>query len=184
MNIPQRTPAVITALAGLVLLAFGAWGAWLPHPTAALNILGVDLAEYVKFVPQVQSGAVRLNRLVFFTPFLALALGLILIATVMMRTLRAHDTLFRLGGDEFVFLLPNTNLAGAQQVAERLHQRIARLSIPLNGEQVRLTTSMGVATLNTHCSSLESLLQHADEALYKAKAAGRNQVTVWLPEHE
>lgn len=101
-----------------------------------------------------------------------------------LESLREVDILARYGGEEFVFLLPNTNLVGAKQVAERLHQRIERLSIPLNGEQVRLTTSMGVATLNTHCSSLESLLQHADEALYKAKAAGRNQVKVWLPEDE
>ncbi len=73
---------VLSLFAGLLLLALGYWGAWLAHPAAGLNILGIDLPEYVKFVPAVQSGQITLDRLTFFAPLLALALGLILVGTM------------------------------------------------------------------------------------------------------
>ena len=76
------TLTVVSLFAGLVLLALGYWGAWLPHPAAGLNILGIDLPEYVKFVPAVQTGQISLDRLIFFAPLLALALGLILVGTL------------------------------------------------------------------------------------------------------
>lgn len=67
---------------GLALLALGYWGPWLPHPAAGLNILGIDLAEYVKFVPEVQSGQISLRREVFYNPLITLSLGFVLLATV------------------------------------------------------------------------------------------------------
>lgn len=68
--------------AGLLLLALGYWRAWLPHPSAALTLLGVDLAEFVKFVPEVRSGQIALRREVFFNPLLALAAGLVLLGVL------------------------------------------------------------------------------------------------------
>ena len=80
--------AVVATLAvGLLLLAVGYWGAWLPHPAAGLNILGVDLAEYVKFIPEVKSGRVAVTREVFYLPLVSLALGLILLGTIRRPTL-------------------------------------------------------------------------------------------------
>lgn len=76
------TLTLISLFAGLFLLAMGYWGAWLPHPAAGLNILGIDLPEYVKFVPAVQTGQISLDRLIFFAPLLALALGFILVGTL------------------------------------------------------------------------------------------------------
>ncbi len=73
---------LLALFAGLALLAVGYWGAWLPHRAAGLNILGIDLPEYVKFVPEVQSGSIAFDRLVFFAPLLALAVGLILVGTL------------------------------------------------------------------------------------------------------
>ncbi len=67
--------------AGLLLLAFGYWGAWISHPAAGLNILGIDLAEYAKFVPEVAAAQIPLKREVFFAPLLSLAVGLILLGT-------------------------------------------------------------------------------------------------------
>lgn len=77
-------PRLAFALAalGLGLLALGYWGAWLPHPAAGLNILGIDLAEYVKFVPEVRSGQIPLRRELFYTPLASLSLGLVLLATI------------------------------------------------------------------------------------------------------
>ncbi|RME84144.1 MAG: hypothetical protein D6775_06335, partial [Caldilineae bacterium] len=65
---------------GLSCLALGIWGAWLPHRAAGLVILGIDLAEYVKFIPEVSSGQIPLSREVFFNPLLALMLTLWLMA--------------------------------------------------------------------------------------------------------
>ena len=80
----SKLPLVAVALSaiGLFLLALGYWGAWLPHPAAGLNILGIDLPEYVKFVPEVTSGQIPIKREIFFYPLLALAMGLILLGTI------------------------------------------------------------------------------------------------------
>ncbi len=74
--------AALIIAAGLLLLALGYWGAWLPHPAAGLNILGIDLPEYVKFVPEVTSGQIPIKREIFFYPLLSLAIGLILLGTI------------------------------------------------------------------------------------------------------
>ena len=77
------TPA-LTILA-LVFMALAYWGRWISHPAAGLNILGVDLPEYVKFVPEVRYGVIPINRLLFFGPPLALSAGLILFASMQRR---------------------------------------------------------------------------------------------------
>lgn len=74
--------ALALAAAGLGLIVLGYWGAWLLHPAAGLNILGIDLAEYVKFVPEVRSGQVSLRREIFYAPLVSLSLGLTLLATI------------------------------------------------------------------------------------------------------
>ncbi len=80
----KRLPliTIITTILALLFLAFGYWGRWIAHPVAGLNILGVDLPEYVKFVPEVRYGTISLNRLVFFAMPVSLALGLILFASL------------------------------------------------------------------------------------------------------
>ena len=67
---------------GLLFMALGYWGRWISHPVAGLNILGVDLPEYVKFVPEARYGIIPTNRLVFFAMPVTLALGLILLASL------------------------------------------------------------------------------------------------------
>ncbi len=81
--IRRFTPSAALMLAlGLLLLALGYWRAWLPHSSAALTLLGVDLPEFVKFVPEVRSGQIALRREVFFQPLLALTGGMLLLATL------------------------------------------------------------------------------------------------------
>ena len=79
-RLPWLVPA--TAIAALPFLALAYWGRWIAHPVAGLNILGVDLPEYVKFVPEARYGVIPINRLVFFGPPLALSAGLILFASL------------------------------------------------------------------------------------------------------
>jgi hypothetical protein len=80
-----RPTAIAITILALLFLALGYWGRWIAHPAAGLNILGVDLPEYVKFVPEARYGVIPINRLVFFAMPAALALGLILFASSRMR---------------------------------------------------------------------------------------------------
>jgi diguanylate cyclase (GGDEF)-like protein/PAS domain S-box-containing protein len=91
--------------------------------------------------------------------------------------LRKHDVLARYGGEEFVVLLPETTPQGAQSVMERVRERIEATSLSLDdGREVRLTVSIGLASIRDPDEGLEELLKRADEALYQAKGAGRNRV--------
>jgi diguanylate cyclase (GGDEF)-like protein len=97
--------------------------------------------------------------------------------------LRGYDLAGRFGGEEFVVLLPQAREQDALNVAERLRSYIAGLSIPVDdGDEsagcVRLTISVGVASLNGETRELTDLLAAADAALYHAKETGRNKTHV------
>ena len=105
------------------------------------------------------------------------------IAQTCQAALRAEDIVCRLGGEEFAFLLPETDATGAREVAEKIRLAVAALSIVYSqgeGPTVVLQPrcSVGVATLIGCERNHEELLSRADQALYQAKAAGRNQVGV------
>lgn len=90
--------------------------------------------------------------------------------------LRAGDIFGRYGGEEFCVLLPNTGLDEARVVAERLRQTIQKLSIPINDTALSLTISIGISTGAFQEKDLGVLFNESDQALYKAKAMGRNRV--------
>jgi diguanylate cyclase (GGDEF)-like protein len=91
------------------------------------------------------------------------------------------DFTARWGGEEFAVLLPNTDSSGAMNIAERIRQGIEKMTIPCTDPRAaKITVSIGVNTLAPIIgSAIEHLILKADEALYQAKAAGRNQVVVW-----
>ena len=97
------------------------------------------------------------------------------------RYLRTSDLIGRLGGEEFSVVLPNTNQAGAVDTAEKLRLAIATNAIGVEGKTIKSTASFGVASLNSIAADMETLLDHADQALYRAKSEGRNRVAVWQP---
>ncbi len=97
--------------------------------------------------------------------------------------LRGYDLAGRFGGEEFAVLLPQAREQDALNVAERLRAHIAGLSIPVDDEDesagsVRLTISVGVASLDGESRELTDLLAAADAALYHAKETGRNKTHV------
>lgn len=91
---------------------------------------------------------------------------------------RSIDLVARYGGDEIVVVMPETNLATARHVAERLRRHIGASPVPAVplGEARRLTVSIGVAALDARDADGAALLARADAALYAAKRAGRNRV--------
>lgn len=101
------------------------------------------------------------------------------VAHVLQQTLgRPYDLLARFGGEEFVVLLPRTELSGARFLAERMLQRVADLHLPhplTPTGQVSLSVGLACAVPLEQSSPLV-LLQQADDLLYKAKQAGRNQL--------
>ncbi len=96
---------------------------------------------------------------------------------------RAGDMVARTGGEEFSILLPDTGVEGAQLVAERLCERVRNHTFVVNGRPVKITASFGVvATRPGRDESDANLKLRADESLYAAKDAGRDQVKVWTPD--
>ncbi len=95
-------------------------------------------------------------------------------------SVRATDFVARFGGEEILLVLPHTSGAAAADLAERLRVRIGDLPHSSNGETVRCTASFGIAAFLPSEAPLQvdALLQRADEALYAAKHAGRNRVSV------
>jgi len=91
--------------------------------------------------------------------------------------LRDSDIVFRYGGEEFVILLSGTNANGAELLAERIRTSIENHTIAYGMEILKITASLGVSTLRDN-DTVESLVQRADKAMYKAKRKGRNQVVV------
>ena len=93
-------------------------------------------------------------------------------------TLRETDYLARIGGDEFMILLPETRLAEAMCVAEKLRLGIKESTITINAEKVNVTTSMGVMEVSPTISSIDELLSQTHAVLYKSKHSGKDKVSV------
>jgi diguanylate cyclase (GGDEF)-like protein len=98
------------------------------------------------------------------------------------RVLRANsrdvDIVARFGGDEFAIVLPETTLAAGVEAAEKLRRTMEEASVSREGEPLRLTISIGVASIPVHAQDRDGLIEAADKALYIAKESGRNQVRV------
>jgi diguanylate cyclase (GGDEF)-like protein len=99
---------------------------------------------------------------------------LIEIAKTTNALLRDIDMLGRYGGEEFLVILPETNLSGALDVSKRIKQAISEINI----DGITCTASLGVAA-NCGVDSVATMMDHADDALYAAKDAGRNLTRAW-----
>ncbi len=104
---------------------------------------------------------------------------LIQFAKVLSESTRETDVLARWGGEEFVLACPNTDLASAGHLAEKIREKITQVTWPKN---IQLTASFGVAQIRDE--SPTDFIARADAALYSAKARGRNQVVLSLEEPE
>jgi two-component system, cell cycle response regulator len=98
------------------------------------------------------------------------------VARLLKDALRTVDSVGRYGGEEFLVLLPHTPPEEAFQTAERIRQEIAQHTFRTGRREVQVTVSVGVASLPSGEGSAEALIREADQALYRAKALGRNRV--------
>jgi len=92
--------------------------------------------------------------------------------------LRSIDLLGRFGGDEFVILLIEADLDATQGIAQRVHQSISNRPVKTDRGELSVTLSMGIAVIATQHTNPQMLLQAADDALYIAKSAGKNQIEI------
>jgi two-component system cell cycle response regulator len=99
-------------------------------------------------------------------------------ATRIKKSIRGIDLACRLGGEEFVIVMPETDMAVATIVAERLRRRIATepFVIESGAKKLDVTISIGIATLDAPEDNAAAILKRADQALYRAKRDGRNRV--------
>ena len=101
-------------------------------------------------------------------------------AEILKNSIRDTDFVFRFGGEEFLVLLPQTNLTGATQTAEKIREKTAATTFSADSVTTRVTVSIGVASvLEHHPPQSHILTTFADQALYEAKNRGRNQVVCY-----
>jgi diguanylate cyclase (GGDEF)-like protein len=91
--------------------------------------------------------------------------------------LRSSDAVFRFGGEEFVILLSETDLVGAEIVAERIRSAIESHTLSYNMQALNITASLGVSELQAN-DTVDKFIKRADDAMYKAKISGRNKVVL------
>ena len=104
---------------------------------------------------------------------------LVSLAALLRQLCRTGDIVSRFGGEEFILLLPHTSLVDAAHTAERIRETVSTTTFPFAGT---MTISAGVASRGEQAGDREALLRRADEALYEAKAAGRNTVMIAGPD--
>lgn len=100
------------------------------------------------------------------------------VADLIQKSCRDGDTAARYGGEEMAVILPGATLEEARIVGERIRKAIESHNITANGEQVRITVSLGLAVADHSVTDGAALIRKADTALYESKANGRNQLTV------
>ncbi len=100
-------------------------------------------------------------------------------ANCIKEALRGSDIVFRYGGEEFIILLSDTDIAGAKIISERIRSKIEGHTVAYGMKTLKVTASLGISTLREN-DTPESLTKRADEAMYLAKAKGRNQVKAEL----
>ena len=99
------------------------------------------------------------------------------LSAVFITLLRKTDIAGRYGGDEFMIILPGTSKKGAESLADKLLAVVRTTDIPVrDGENTRLSLSVGVTSIMKADNDIEDLIKRADEAMYAAKQAGRNRV--------
>lgn len=98
------------------------------------------------------------------------------VADILNHFSRKSDYIFRRGGDEFLLLFPKTNKDEAAHLAERIREEVEKIELKINDNTISITVSIGFTNYLRDDENVQRIEKRADEALYKAKEAGRNNV--------
>ncbi|MBI5847795.1 MAG: GGDEF domain-containing protein [Nitrospirae bacterium] len=101
------------------------------------------------------------------------------VSKILQKEIRDIDTAARYGGEEFVVILPGTDSMGAKNIAERLRKAIMAETFSPDGSPLKVTMSIGIASVPADARTKEELIEKTDQALYHAKHHGRNQSVNW-----
>lgn len=131
---------------------------------SALSLLMIDI-DFFKRVNDTYGHIAGDQVLVSFSELLA-------------DNLRDYDLIFRYGGEEFMVILPYTSTEHACSVAEKLRRCVEETAFLTTKGKLHITISIGVAGYSPHLTTIEQFIQEADQALFLAKRAGRNQIAL------
>ena len=101
------------------------------------------------------------------------------VSKILQHEIRDIDIAARYGGEEFVVILPGTDSISARNIAERLRKEIMAETFTSGGRNLKVTVSIGIATVPAEARTKEELIEKTDQALYHAKHNGRNQSVNW-----
>jgi len=97
------------------------------------------------------------------------------VASILQNCVRQNDIVARFGGEEFCIVLPGASKEQAMSIAENIRQKVESSSF----EDISVTCSIGVTSIQFNAKTPSELIEQADLALFKSKSLGRNQVTLW-----
>lgn len=175
LRVAERTEALATANAALARLAHHDALTGLPNRRAADERLNAELARQRRYGGEMALLLVDVDHFKRINDGHGHAVGDAVLRDVALRlqaSVRESDFCARFGGEEFVVLLTETDEGGARLVAEKLRAAVAA---PMSGPVATVTASFGLA-VSARGEEAGSLLERADEALYRAKVHGRNRV--------
>ncbi len=92
--------------------------------------------------------------------------------------IRDIDFLARYGGEEFIIILPDCDLNGGVEIANRIQSSLARHCVSIEDKEICMTLSIGICMLSDKHKSFDELINDADQAMYLAKKNGRNRIEV------
>jgi diguanylate cyclase (GGDEF)-like protein len=100
------------------------------------------------------------------------------LASVFKKSVRSCDYVARYGGEEFILVLPEIGSEGGVKTAERIRKKVVKENFAGDGEPREVTVSVGVASYPKDGDDPQTIIRHADAALYQSKESGRNQVVL------
>ncbi|MEN8166936.1 MAG: EAL domain-containing protein [Pseudomonadota bacterium] len=129
------------------------------HHSVALVFFDLDQFKYINDTSGHQAGDAMLR----------------VVAERLHQLTRSSDLLARLGGDEFAIVIPETDVKGAIQVAEKILEDLRQISLPTKGRSHRISTSIGIVMYPEHGNTVQDLMSNADLSMYQAKESGRDR---------
>lgn len=155
----------------------------IPNRQHFLDLAEGELRRAQRYQTSLSVLLIDIDRFKFINDTYGHAVGdhtLQLMTKVCIATLRESDVIGRIGGEEFAVVLPTTTPEGSKDTAERLRRAVELATVEIPGvPPLKFTISIGIASLRSSDTQVKHILERADLALYEAKRAGRNRISVW-----